>query len=481
MSNEQLTTLAEPTAMATAIAGPRRWPLVGNIPQLASGILAESLYRLVQRHGDVFRVVFPPKTYAVIAHPDGIKEVTTELHDKTKRPHLVMAGADLWGTDSFYLNDGDKWLDRRKRFNRAFSAGQLGRLVSATNECTDVVIERLDDAAARNEPLDIRAQILRLCIDVTGRFLYGHELGAQRGDGEYDECLSHYWAHVTWRNLIPFKYYKLLPTPEYRRKQRGLAKLEGLVRTTLEARRRQPLVDNQLDPISIMLKANQSTSPEPEPDGATCPVAHAEFSEKEFRDELMLFMQAGVEPFAPMLYWTLLFLCEHPDQQAKVAAEAARVLGTSTRPTTDDLAQLVHCDAVLRESTRLRAPVVAFYRGLTEDITVMGRRIPKEWDIWIPAYAVHRDPRFWDAPLEFRPERWLDGKPMHRFQYLAFGAGPRNCPGEHVSMVSCKLFVSRLCERFKLSVQPGARLKMENGGFLQLRSPLPLRVERRAR
>jgi cytochrome P450 len=46
--------------------------------------------------------------------------------------------------------------------------------------------------------------------------------------------------------------------------------------------------------------------------------------------------------------------------------------------------------------------------------------------------VTHRDPRFWDDPLRFDPQRFTEenkaGRP--RFCYFSFGAGTRQCIGE---------------------------------------------------
>lgn len=487
----------EPIAAGAAkphqqIPGPRPFPLVGNVPSLASGLLHEALQRLVQKYGDVFRLDIPPTRYAVVSHPDALKTILVDEHEKTKRPSQVMRGADLWGTDSFYLNDGERWLERRRLFNRSFRSEEVDRLARVFNERSTLFEERLDAIAGSERTVDARTEILRLSLDLTGLFLYGFDFDTQHGSGEYDDCLRDYWAHVTWRTLVPFPYYKIIPTPEYRRKERGLATLEGLIRKAVAARRERSDAEGKLDPLSLMLRANAAGGTaglfggdvEPRAEKATggCPFHQGaqEFSEKEIRDQLMLMMQAGVEPMAPMLYWVLYELCANPEVQEKVAEEAQRVLGDDRSPDAGQVKELEYCEAVVRETTRLRPPVLGIYRGLRDDIEVLGWRIPKDWEIWMPIYSIQRDPRYWPEPDAFRPERWLSDAPMHRFQYLAFGGGPRICPGEYASMVPAKLLAARLCRKYRLRFAPGAKLELENGGFMQLKTPFPVVVERRA-
>jgi cytochrome P450 len=69
---------------------------------------------------------------------------------------------------------------------------------------------------------------------------------------------------------------------------------------------------------------------------------------------------------------------------------------------------------------------------------------------------MHRDPRFFDSPDEFHPERWL-GTPSNappRFAYFPFGGGPRRCIGDTFAMMEAQLILATLAQRFRFTVKP---------------------------
>ena len=58
--------------------------------------------------------------------------------------------------------------------------------------------------------------------------------------------------------------------------------------------------------------------------------------------------------------------------------------------------------------------------------------IPENIRVWIPAYALQRDPKIYPNPDTFEPERFNEEaiKNRHPSYFLPFGDGPRNCIGD---------------------------------------------------
>ncbi len=66
-------------------------------------------------------------------------------------------------------------------------------------------------------------------------------------------------------------------------------------------------------------------------------------------------------------------------------------------------------------------------------------------------WVIQRDPRFFDDPLAFRPERWDDNlaKKIHRYAYFPFGGGPRICIGNGFAMMEAVLLLATIARRFR--------------------------------
>lgn len=147
-------------------------------------------------------------------------------------------------------------------------------------------------------------------------------------------------------------------------------------------------------------------------------------------DETMTLFFTGHETTALALTWTWYLLAQHPEAQAKLGAEIDAVLG-GKEPGFDDLPRLPYTEMVVKESLRLYPPAYGVVREPIADCEIGGFRVPKGAPVAMFQWVVHRDPRYFDDPEEFIPERWENGfeKRLPRCAYFPFGAGPRRCIG----------------------------------------------------
>ena len=95
---------------------------------------------------------------------------------------------------------------------------------------------------------------------------------------------------------------------------------------------------------------------------------------------------------------------------------------------------------------------------------------------------MHRHAAHWEAPDEFRPERFLPGAPPPKpFTYLPFGLGPRHCVGEAFTMRAAQSALATLARQFRLQAEPGQGAAPTAGLTLSLAARLPMRLTRRCR
>jgi cytochrome P450 len=94
---------------------------------------------------------------------------------------------------------------------------------------------------------------------------------------------------------------------------------------------------------------------------------------------------------------------------------------------------------------------------------------------------VHRDKRWFEAPLEFRPERWADGlaQRLPRFAYFPFGGGPRQCIGNAFAQMEAVLILAAIAQRFRLSLVPGQRVTPTPYVTLRPEPGIQMRLARR--
>src|SRR5262249_653588 len=203
------------------------------------------------------------------------------------------------------------------------------------------------------------------------------------------------------------------PTPRNLKMRRITARLNAIIFKYINQRRRQGVTD-RTDLLSTLLHARDEAG-----DGTG-------MTDAQLRDEVMTLFLAGQETTAVALAWTWYLLAGHPEAEERLLAELRERLGD--RPlTVEDVPRLKYSEAVMLESMRLHPPAYVLGREAIHDTEVGGHRIRKGVTVFMAQWVTQRDPRWWDRPEEFRPERWLDGstKDLPKFVYFPFGAGPR--------------------------------------------------------
>ncbi|XP_072048810.1 sterol 26-hydroxylase, mitochondrial-like [Amphiura filiformis] len=107
--------------------------------------------------------------------------------------------------------------------------------------------------------------------------------------------------------------------------------------------------------------------------------------------------------------------------------------------------------AAVKETQRLYPSAVVNSRILDEDIEIKGYNVPKGTYIMMNSYTASRDPKIFDNPDEFQPERWLQNeKKYHPFASLPFGHGTRMCVGRRLAQQEMYLLLSELIRNFRL-------------------------------
>jgi cytochrome P450 len=164
---------------------------------------------------------------------------------------------------------------------------------------------------------------------------------------------------------------------------------------------------------------------------------------------------AGYESTASGVSWTWYLLARHPDVAQRLRAELDAVLGDED-PTLEHIARLPFLRAVIDEAFRLYPAFPMYFRTSIEADRVGPYELPAKAQIIISPYATQHDPRYWDEPERFQPERFLDGHLSERQEsaYYPFGKGQRICIGKAMALTTAQLFVAMLARRFEMKLPP---------------------------
>lgn len=190
--------------------------------------------------------------------------------------------------------------------------------------------------------------------------------------------------------------------------------------------------------------------------------------------EAITFLIAGHETTGNALAWTLRLLAEYPEVADRVSEEAKSQEGQ--RPS------LAYAEAVCLESLRLYPPVWLISRTALTPVEVAGYRLPEGSHFLISPWVTHRIDTYYPEASAFRPERWLNqGKVVRSradYRFLAFGGGPRRCPGEGFALREMVTAISMICRKWRMHPL-GSFPKPEPGMTLAPKGEVVLKLSQR--
>jgi cytochrome P450 len=120
-------------------------------------------------------------------------------------------------------------------------------------------------------------------------------------------------------------------------------------------------------------------------------------------------------------------------------------------------------------------------REAEEDDDIADYHIPAGTQFVVNIRALHRDPRYWDEPERFWPERFGSNEPVprHKFAYIPFLAGPKKCIGDNFAMMEMRLVVPTILQRLRFYYEAEEPVQEKAGFVMETQKPVYMRVEKR--
>ena len=157
------------------------------------------------------------------------------------------------------------------------------------------------------------------------------------------------------------------------------------------------------------------------------------------------------------LTWALALLLNNPEALKKAQQELDQHVGRERLVKESDIKNLVFLQAVLKETMRLYpAGPLAVPHEAVQDCTIDGYDVEAGTRLLVNISKLHRDPKVWSEPCEFRPERFLTTHKNvdvrgQNFEYIPFGSGRRICPGISFAQQVAHLTLASLLHGFDIT------------------------------
>ncbi|SNT76463.1 cytochrome P450 [Paracoccus seriniphilus] len=386
--------------------------------------------------------------------PALVRLILRERPDDFPKSNRLREGlAPLLG-NSVFVTNGAEWAHQRRIIDPAFEGGRLREVFPALWSATDAAIARLEPGETDIEPATSHA-----AADAIFRTLFSLPIEHQIADSVFRAFRAHQEAQpiVNPAALLPLPPW--VPRLHSRKTRATAAEIRGLIEALVA--KRLDAIRNGTAPDDLANKIMTT----PDPETGRC------FSGPEMVDQVAIFFLAGHETSASALAWALWLLAAHPDWQERVATEGAALTRDFSA-----INRLRATRAVFRETLRLYPPVPMMVRQPRQQETFRGRNVPKNAQLVLSPWHLHRHERLWERPDEFDPGRWDSeaGKASASKAYIPFSAGQRVCPGAGFAMLEGVLMLSRITAAYHLTPTdqtpvPVARLTVRGRNGIMLR------------
>ncbi|HXW58253.1 MAG TPA: cytochrome P450 [Solirubrobacteraceae bacterium] len=459
------------------LPSPPGLPALGNAHQLRISKLHSTAERWAESYGPIFRFDLGPRRVVVIDDVEAIGACVRDRPDGFRRWSEI--GEDYAGTGfaGVFDAEGDDWRRSRRLVVTALNSNHLQRYFHVVRTATGRLHGRLREEVhgGGGESLDITALLTSFTVDVTSALAFGHDLNTlQRGDGELQRHIQRVFETSGRRLVKPVPYWRWVRLPADRAYDRSLAEIhravEGFIAQARERIARRPELREQPENfLESMLVAQEL-------DG--------KFSDEEIIGNTFTLLLAGEDTTAHTMAWTTWALGALPEIQERWAIEAREVLGEGRYPDAyETIEQLRYGEAVLRESMRLKP--VAPMMGLEplHDTTICDTLIPAGTRMLLLTRRASKRSGGFGQPEEFDPDRWLEDDEGEGTRdpknFLAFGGGPRFCPGRNLAFLESKCAMSMIARNFE--IEPDERhAPDERFAFTMIPYGLRVRLRERA-
>ncbi|MFM1815422.1 MAG: hypothetical protein RLZ98_2117 [Pseudomonadota bacterium] len=400
-------------------------PLIKGNPQNPMAMLQ----LMTERYGGVISVNMGDERVVFLSEPEHFKRVlVTKADDYIK----YFDGLRPVFGKSMITHDGVLWQKIRMPQQPAFHPDMFAEYIPYFLDAIRKKMGMWEETARSGETIEMVEQTWTLAADMICKALFDREMPFN--PHFVFKCVKTYTDVGNHKEIR----LKLVSGTEFEIAEEGTAKAMDVWASVPPA---VIAADPREDRERTLLKMIQDAVADPD---------IPEFDEQQAIDELKQYLWAGTETTALTLAWAMYLTSRHPEASERIRREGEEVYGDRD-PTAADYSGLAYTRAVIQETMRLYPPIWGLIRVASKADEIGGKEIKAGDRVVMFAYGAHHNPRFWDEPEEFRPERFMGeaAKKRQPYTYLPFGGGKRSCIGGAMSQVENTLALSILLRRFR--------------------------------
>ncbi|KAF2650048.1 monooxygenase [Lophiostoma macrostomum CBS 122681] len=378
----------------------------------------------------------------------------------------------------FYSRDPVDHKRRRKAWDRAFSVKSLRTYAPLIRAKVEQLTSTL--ASSATAPKDATAWMMMLAFDIMGEVGYGQDFGGIDTGKEHPaaKAIHDHMTILSVVGTVPWLLYLLQFIPGA---SKGYAPFFKWSTGQIQGKKATWNPEKEpKDIASWLIKAVMEKDVSASPTTAS------------LNDDGRLIIIAGSDTSASANACTLYYLASNPHILAKLQSRLDAAMPNGPQDWSyDSVASINYLDDVIKESLRLKPPVITGGYRVTppEGLQVDEVYIPGDVNVIVPIQLIHTDKKYWKKPLDYIPERWGERKEelgTDETLFMPFSQGLTNlkaigvykCVGDKMAMISMRIAISSIVQQFDLRLASGetgeAFDKERKDAFTTVLKPLQL-------
>ncbi|KAJ8541588.1 hypothetical protein K7X08_002404 [Anisodus acutangulus] len=440
--------------------GPWRLPFIGNLHQLMTGLLPHhTLRNLSQKYGPLAYLQLGEISAIVVSSPEMAKEImkTQDVRFATRPPS--MAGSIIFYnySDIALCPYGDYWRNMRKICVLELLSAKM---VKSFNSIRQEEMSSLVSSIINSKPgllVNLSDKISWFTGSVTCRSAFGKVVHDQ------DKLIMLVKEAISLS--AGFDVADLFPSLKW------LHRISGMKSRLLKAHKNvdvilEKLINEHRENRANGKKGNGESGGEDLIDVLLRVMESGEFGipikNENIKAIVFEMFMAGAETSSTTIIWAFSEMIKNSTVMAKAQLEVREALRGKKTFEDTDLDELKYLKLVIKETLRVHPAIpLLIPRECREETQIDGYNIPIKTKVIVNAWAIGRDPKYWDDPESFIPERFEDSSVDFRgnhFEFIPFGAGRRMCPGMLSGLATVELCLAKLLYHFDWKLPHGVRL-----------------------
>ncbi|KAJ3691642.1 hypothetical protein LUZ61_020806 [Rhynchospora tenuis] len=432
--------------------GPWKLPIVGSLHHLvAASQPHHALSNLARSHGPVMLLRVGEIDVVVVSSCEAAQQVM-QIQDANfgTHPKLSFSDALYYGSTDILYSEGVYWRQLRRICNTyLFSTGRVSSFASIRREEVLSMLRAFCKESFDRTPVNMRTKLAEMVNNVICRSAFRARCKRQKRLLEIVKEITELSSRFSFSDVFPTLSW--LDVKRRRRVETIHRELEMILDDTIKEHLKVPKEQNGIDGeiedlADALIKAKEQGD------------LDVPLTLDNIKAVMLDVFVAGTDTPLTTLEWAMSELMRHPEVMAKAQTEVRQAMREKTHIDENTLFELSYLKLIIKEILRLHPPVPLLPRLCKETCKLLGYTIPSGTRVIINAWALGRDPRYWQDANEFKPERFervgVDFRGQN-FEFVPFGAGRRMCPGLLFSTVLMEMALAHMLLHFDWELPDG--------------------------